>query len=129
MLIVFSRSQQLLMQTDKEKRDDFAMYLNQLGQKWTINRETEKRIISIILRHKESELDTYIARFKLMINWMEQGIKNKDDNFSENHPDDGKYVDSFIGASINTQNYVSNYSLRLFFSRELKEIYGFQVFK
>jgi len=117
------------MPTDEEKRIGFKIYLEELCQKWTINRETEKSIISVILRHKESELDTYIARFKVMINWMEKGIKSEDDKFSENHPDDGKYVDSFIGASINTQNYASNYSLRLFFSRELKEIYKFQVLK
>jgi len=44
-------------------------------------------------------------------------------------PDVKLDVDSFIGASINTKNYTSNYSLRLFFSRGLKEIYKFQVLK
>jgi transcription initiation factor TFIID subunit TAF12 len=117
------------MQTDEEKRSDFIIFLKELSQNWTINQETEKCIISVILRHKESELDTYIAYFKLMINRMEQDIKTKKDNFKNNHPADGKYVDSFIGASINTQNYASNYSLHLFFSQELKEIYGFQVLK
>jgi hypothetical protein len=103
------------MQTDEQKRNDFMMYLNKLNKAWVINRETEKCIINIILCHKGVELDTYIARFKVMINWMEQGIKTEPDNFSEIHPDDGEYVDSFIGASVNTQNYASNYSLRLFF--------------
>jgi len=117
------------MQTDEEKRSAFGNYLNQLSKKWTINRELMKYIIIAILSHKGVELDTYITRFKLMITWMEQGIKIEPDNFSENPPADGKYVDSFIGTSINTTNYTSNYSLRLFFSQELKEIYGFQVFK
>ena len=118
------------MQTDEQKRDDFTKYLKRLVQEWTINKETGRCIIKTILGHKDSELDTYIACFKVMIDWMEKDIKTKPDVFSENHPVDGKYVDSFIGADISIRyNYASNYSLRLFFSRELKEIYKFQVLK
>jgi len=118
------------MQTDEQKRSDFAKYLKQLIQGWTINEEIRRCIMIIILCHKGSELDTYIARFKVMIGWMEKDINTKPDAFSENHPADGKYVDSFIGADISIRNnYASNYSLRLFFSRELKEIYKFQVLK
>jgi hypothetical protein len=117
------------MQNDEQKRNDFISYLRQLSQTWAINREAERRIIEIVLCHKGAELDTYISRFHVMICWMEQGIKNETDVFSKNPPPDGKYVDSFIGASINTKSYTSNYSLRLFFSRELKEIYEFQVYR
>jgi len=117
------------MQTDVEKRNDFIIYFKELSKIWNINQEVGKNILTAILSHKGVELDTYIAHFKLMITWMEQGIKIEPDNFSENPTADGKYVDSFIGASINTANYTSNYSLRLFFSLELKEIYGFQVLR
>ena len=118
------------MQTDEQKRDSFAIYLKQLMQEWIINPETGKCIINVILRHKGVELDAYIARFKIMVGWMEKDIKTKPDISSENHPADGKYIDSFIGADISIRsNYASNYSLRLFFSRELKEIYKFLVLK
>ena len=118
------------MQTDEQKCGDFAKYLKQLIQEWTINEETGRCIMIAILRHKGAELDAYIARFKIMIVWMEKDINTKPDVFSENHPADGKYVDSFIGADISIRyNYASNYSLRMFFSRELKEIYKFQVLK
>ena len=118
------------MQTDEQKRDDFAIYLKQLNQEWTINHEAGRCIINAILGHKGVELDTYIAHFKVMIDWMEKDIDAKPDVFSENHPADGRYVDSFIGANISIQSkYASYYSLRLFFSRELKEIYRFQVLK
>ena len=117
------------MQTDEQKREDFSIYLKQLVQEWTINEEAGRCIMITILGHKGAELDTYITRFKNMIGWMEKDIKTNPDVFSENHPADGKFVDSFIGADINSSNYASNYSLRLFFSRELKKIYRFQVFK
>ena len=118
------------MQTDEQKRGDFAEYLKQLTQEWTINRESEECIIRTILGHKGVELDAYISCFKVMIGWMEKDVKTKPDIFSENHPADGKYVDFFIGANISLQSkYASNYSLRLFFSHDLKEIYRFQVFK
>ena len=116
------------MTKDEQKRNDFLKYLKQLKETWTISpKTTEEAILRIVLSHKDSELDTYIARFKLMINWMTTGIKCKPDNYSKEHPDDGECVDSFVGASITTNNYTSNYSLRLYFSKTRKEIYKFEV--
>jgi hypothetical protein len=117
------------MQTDDQKRGDFTAYLRQLKQSWTINRETEITIMNVILRHKGSELDTYIARFSIMIDWMIKGINNEPDKYSRNPPPDGKCVNSFVGASITTQNYTSNYSLRLSFSQARNEIYRFDVLR
>jgi CTP synthase (UTP-ammonia lyase) len=115
------------MQTDEQKRADFISYLKQLKQKWVINSETERNILLIILSHKDSKLDAYIARFKVMIEWMEKGIKNKPDKFSEEPPLDGEYIVSFVGADVTTRSYYSNCALRLFFSRAKNEIYKFEV--
>jgi hypothetical protein len=117
------------MQTDEQKRSDFTAYLRQLKQSWAINRETEINIMNVILRHMGSELDTYIARFSVMIDWMIKGINNEPDRYSKNPPTDGKCVNSFVGASITTQDYTSNFSLRLFFSQERNEIYRFEVLR
>ena len=118
------------MPTDEQKRSDFLIYLKQLKQTWTISpKTTEEAILKIILSHTDSELDTYIARFKVMINWMMRGIKCKPDSYSKEHPDDGECIDSFVGTSITTQNYTSNFSLRLFFSKTRKEIYNFVLLR
>jgi hypothetical protein len=115
------------MQTDEQKRGNFIKYLKQLKQTWVISSAAEKNILLIILSHKDSELDTYIARFKVMINWMEKGVKTMHDKFSKGPPSDGKCIVSFVGAGVTTQDYTSNYVLRLFFSKEKNEIYGFNV--
>jgi len=124
----FLRDQQLLMKTDVEKRLDFAKFLSKLKKRWTIYREAEEKIIKIILKHKDSELDTYISHFKHMVDNMENHIEIKPDKHTKNPPPDGKCVYSFVGASIYTRNYTSNYELGLFFSFERNEIYDFNVF-
>jgi hypothetical protein len=115
------------MPTDEQKRGDFIAYLRQLKQTWVISSEAERNILLVILSHKDSELDTYIARFKVMINWMEKGVNTKPDRFSKEPPLDGKCIISFVGADITTRSYYSNYALRLFFSKAKNEIYGFGV--
>jgi hypothetical protein len=115
------------MQTDEQKRGDFIKYLKQLKQAWVITSEAEKNILLVILGHKDSALDVYIARFKVMIKWIEKGVNTKPDKFSERPPSDGECIVSFVGADVSTRNYYSNYALRLFFSRARNEIYKFEV--
>jgi hypothetical protein len=115
------------MQTDEQKRGDFIVYLKRLKQTWLINSEAERNILLVILSHKDSKLDAYIARFKVMINWMEKGVNTKPDKFSKRPPLDGECIVSFVGADVTTQDYTSNYALRLFFSRTNNEIYKFEV--
>ena len=115
------------MQTDEQRRNDFIAYLKQLKQTWVIEKDAERVIIRSILSHTDSELATYIAHFKRMVGKMESGIDMQTDKYSKNPPADGKCVDSFVGANVTTQDYTSNYSLRLFFSETGKKIYKFEV--
>ena len=115
------------MSTDEQQRNDFIVYLRQLKQKWVIEREAEKSIITGILGHKESELAIYIAHFKRMANKIIIDIDTQPDKYSKNPPADGKCVVSFVGASITTQDYTSNYALRLFFSKADSKIYKFEI--
>jgi len=115
------------MPTDEHRRDEFIAYLKQLKLTWNINRETEISIIKGILGHKDSELITYIAYFKNLIYRIKKDINTQLDRYSENPPVDGKCVYTFIGASVNTKNYTSNFALRLFFSNTEKVIYKFEI--
>ena len=115
------------MPTDEQLRNDFIVYLRQLKLTWFIKRDVEIAIIKVILCHKDSELKTYIAYFKNMIWKMTNNIYIQPDKYSKDAPVDGKCVDSFVGISVNTQNYASNYALRLSFSETAREIYKFEV--
>jgi len=115
------------MPTDAQLRGNFIQYYRQLKLTWLVDRETDVSIIKIILGHKGSELITYIACFKKLIFNMTNNIAVFPDKYSKNHPVDGRCVDLFIGASINTNNYTSNYALRLYFSSSQKRIYKFEV--
>jgi len=115
------------MPTDEQLRDDFIQYYKQLKLTWFIDRDTDIAIIKAILEHKGSELTIYIAYFKKLIFNMTNNISAFPDKYSKDPPADGKCVDLFIGASITTNNYTSNYALRLFFSYSQKKIYRFEV--
>jgi len=115
------------MSTDEQRRCEFIDYLKQLKLSWTLNRETEISIIKGILGHKDSELLTFIGYFKNLIFRVTNGINTYQDKYSKDPPDDGMCVDSFVGASVNTKNYTSNFALRLYFSNTRREIYKFEV--
>jgi len=115
------------MPTDEQLRGDFIQYYKQLKLTWSIDREIEIFIIKVILKHKDSELKTFIAYFKKLILNMTNNISVYPDKYSKAPPADGQCVDLFIGASVNTNNYASNYSLRLSFSNSQKKIYKFEV--
>ena len=116
------------MSKDEQQQIEFIDFLKQLTKTWTISPVIQRKILEAILKRKGCELDVYITRFKHMINSIERGINHKPDVYIKDHPNDGKYIDSFLGASITTSNYTSNFSLRLFFSNGKKEIYDFQVY-
>ena len=112
--------------TNEKHRNDFLQYLKQVKQEWVIAKEAEKTILKEILSHKDSKLLTYISYFKGMIEKMKNDFNTTPDIYSESPPVGGKCVDSFIGI-INNKDYNSKCTLRLFFSKSKKEIYGFEV--
>jgi len=103
------------------------VYLKQLKHTWTIKRDVEIAIIKVILCHKGSELATYIDYFKKLIWKVTNRIDIQPDKYSKDPPIDGECVYSFVGVGVNTQNYTSNYALRLSFSKTENAIYNFEV--
>ena len=106
----------------------FVADLKQLkNQGWVIDRAAEVSILKIVLSHNGSELDKYIACFRVMINNMKNNIRAESDRYSNNPPINGQCITSFIGSQRTTQNHTLNYSLRLYFIQPEKKIYKFEV--